>query len=143
MDKEIEYRINAANPPSSGYGFINVETWTITTAATNLSNHHYRYNDPFLNNPFDPGDDGYSESLTCWWWTFYFCEDSQSCESPARQSYWTNSTWNAATKIRQTYCLSKDFKVCTMGSLWWVVPGIIEPYYGHTCSFSYGLKILR
>lgn len=143
MDKEIEYRINAANPLGSGYAFINVVTWTITTSQTNLATRNYKYDDLFLANPNDPGNDECDESLTCWWHNgFGFCVDA-ICASPARQSYWTTSTWTASTKIRQQHCYSKHFKVCTMGSTLVVVMGDLEPYYIHTASFSYGDKILK
>ena len=143
MDKEIEYRINAANPLGSGYAFINVVTWTITPSPTNLATRNYKYNDPFLANPNDPGNDECDESLTCWWHNaFGFCVDA-ICASPARQSYWTTSTWAASTKIRQQHCYSKHFKICTMGSTQPYIIGDLEPYNIHTASFSYGDKILK
>lgn len=141
MDGEIQYRTNAANPPQNGFVFINVESWTVGLASTNLSQKRYRYDDPFMQNPNDPGNDGCFETLTYSWWSFYNCSDW--CTSPAVQSYWTNSTWSAIDKIRDQNCPSKNFKLCTVLLNYEVPQGFIEPWYMHTCSFTYGNVIAK
>ena len=141
LDKEIEYRINTANIPTPGISFMNVETWTIGLAATNLALKRYKFDDPFLQNPNDPGYDGCFETLTYSWWSFYVCDNT--CVAPPNASFWTTSTWSAVMKIRQFNCPSKNFKVSTMGSDWYVTPGLLEPTWLHTSSFAYGNPVIK
>ena len=141
MNGEIEYRINVANPPVSGFVYTNVETWTVTRNPTNTSLRNYYFNDAFLQNPNDPDFDWCYESMTYSWWQW--CGLQSPCVSPALQTYWTSGTWSAVAKIRQTYCPSKHFKVCTIGTDWWVPSGQLEAWFIHQCAFTYGIRIAK
>ncbi|MBK9760075.1 MAG: hypothetical protein IPO90_08920 [Flavobacteriales bacterium] len=140
LDKEIETRINVANPTVSGFYFTNVETWQVNGGSTDFAQKRYRFNEPFLHNPYDPTPtwDGCFGTRTFSRWTFYGCDDA--CQVVPNEIYWTNGTWAAINLIKGAQCPTKTFKVCMITSAFYIQPGILEQWDIHQCSFSYGIK---
>lgn len=144
-NKEIEYRMNAANlyGLQPGEFLTDVETWTVRDQTTNTALKRYSYLAPLLAGPAPLGD-GHRDTKT-----FYARSNSTptepNCLPTASMQFWTGNattgTWSAVMAIRNLHCPTKRFLSSNSEAHSWSSTGGSPPtiHRLHRWWFTYGI----